>query len=125
MLWFSWIFAVALALGILWIGVRYITNPRAMAPSFGLPLHDTGDSTTAWLRLKGVRDVSLGVLVLVLLGVHDIRALGITLLVLAIVPIGDMSTILAAKGRTQTAIAVHGVTAIVMICAALPLLLGR
>ena len=50
--------------------------------------------------------------------------LGIILLIEAIIPAGDMSLILAAKGSTRTAFGVHGLTSALMILAAIPLIMG-
>ena len=44
------------------------------------------------------------------------------LMIEAIIPVGDMSLILAAKGSTRIALGIHGVTAALMILAAIPLL---
>jgi hypothetical protein len=117
---------IALLVGcaIIAIGTRYLTNPRTIAPSFGLPLPEDGHATTWWLRLKGVRDVASGFLVLSLTTWGEHRALGIVLLVLTLIPLGDMVTVLAAKGRTGTALGVHGLTALVMLLGAVPLLTG-
>ena len=45
----------------------------------------------------------------------DSRTVGIVLLVLAIIPFGDMSNILVSGGRKATAFSVHGVTCAVML----------
>jgi hypothetical protein len=75
-----------------------------------------------WLRLKGIRDVAAGLLVLVLMVRGEAQLVGIALLVEALIPLGDMSLILAAKGWTRAALSIHGVTALLMIAAAIPLL---
>ena len=75
-----------------------------MAPSFGLPLPAEGAATGWWLRPKGVRDVVAGVLVLAVFAAGGHHALGLVLLIKALIPIGDMTTVLAAKGRTATAL---------------------
>jgi hypothetical protein len=49
---------------------------------------------------------------------------GIILLVEAIIPMGDMLLILAAKGSTKSAFGIHGVTAVLMVLAALLLMIG-
>ena len=82
--WFSLAVALLAALAIILIGLRYLTDPRAMAPSFGLPLPEQGVNTTWWLRLKGVRDTTSGVLVLAFMAVDGHRALGLVLLVSAL-----------------------------------------
>lgn len=50
--------------------------------------------------------------------------LGVVLLIEAMIPLGDMSLILVAKGSTKTAIGGHGSTATLTILAAIPLLTG-
>jgi hypothetical protein len=50
--------------------------------------------------------------------------LGIVLLIEALIPAGDMSLILAARGSTARALGIHGLTAILMIAGAVPLILG-
>ena len=116
--------ALLAALAIIGIGVGYLTRPRLMAPSFGLPLPEDGPNITWWLRLKDTRDVVAGVLVLAFMAVDGHRGLGLVLLVAALIPLGDMSTVLAARGRTATALGVHGLTAALMILGAIPLLKG-
>ena len=122
--WFSLGVALLAALAIIGIGVGYLVRPEAMAPSFGLPLPEGGPRTAWWLRLKGTRDVVSGILVLAFMATGGGRSLGLVVLIAALIPFGDMSTVLAAKGRTVTALSVHGVTAALMILAAIPLLTG-
>ena len=116
--------AMLAALAIIGIGVGYLARPEMMAPSFGLPLPEGGPKTAWWLRLKGTRDVVSGVLVLAFMAAGEGRSLGLVVLIAALIPLGDMATILAAKGRTMTALSVHGLTAALMILAAIPLLRG-
>lgn len=109
--------AVLVSLAILVIGCFYIAAPERVLGSFGLKLPATDPDTRAWLRLKGIRDVASGVAVLTLMLSTDLRAVGILLLVLSIIPFGDMSNILASGGRKGTALSVHGVTCAVMLVA--------
>ena len=124
MQWFSNGVALLAALGIIGIGVMYLSNPRAMTGNFGLPLPETGTNTTWWLRLKGMRDVVSGLVVLGVTLWGGPQMLGIILLIEALIPASDMSLILAAKGTAKTAFGVHGLTAVLMIAAAIPLLVG-
>lgn len=124
MYWFSIAVAWLAALGIIAIGVMYLTNPRAATQSFGLPLPEQGPNVAWWLRLKGVRDVVSGLVVLALMAWGGPRMVGLVLLIEAIIPVGDMSLILAARGSTGRALGVHGVTAVLMILAAIPLIAG-
>jgi hypothetical protein len=77
---FSTGLAVLLALGILAIGSQYVLNPTRMSHNFGLPLPD-GANATWWLRLKGVRDIVSGLLVIALLAWGNPRDLAMLLLV--------------------------------------------
>jgi len=124
MYWFSISVALLAALGIIAIGFMYLSSPRAATQSFGLPLPEEGANIAWWLRLKGVRDVVSGLTVLALMAWGGPRMVGIVLLIEAIIPLGDMSLILAAKGSTGRALGVHGLTAVLMILAAVPLMAG-
>jgi hypothetical protein len=122
--WFSNGVALLAALGIIGIGVMYLSNPRAMTSNFGLPLPETGANTTWWLRLKGMRDIVSGLVVLAVEFRGEPRMLGIVLLIEALIPTSDMSLILAARGNARTAFGVHGVTAVLMVLGAVPLIAG-
>ncbi|MGI3902313.1 MAG: DUF4267 domain-containing protein [Janthinobacterium lividum] len=121
---FAFGLALLLAFAIIGIGAWYLASPTTAVRSFGLPLPDGGSNTAWWLRLKGVRDVASGVTVLALMISSGPRAAGIVLLAETIIPVGDMLVILAAKGSAKTAFGVHGLTALVMILAAIPLIVG-
>ncbi|MEU7140087.1 DUF4267 domain-containing protein [Nocardia sp. NPDC046473] len=95
---------------ILYIGLSYLLTPDTTAPGFGLPAWPTGDAT-AFMNLKGVRDTVLGVLILVLLAAKQRYALGIVTLVIALVPVGDMLTVLSWHGSPAAAFGIHGLTA--------------
>jgi hypothetical protein len=116
--------ALLVAFGIIAIGILYLSNPRMMSRSFGLPPPEDGANITWWLRLKGVRDIASGLVVLAFMMWGGPQAVGIVLLVEALIPVGDMSLILAAKGSRQTAFGVHGVTAAAMILAGIVLVMG-
>ena len=116
--------ALLLALAIIAIGTQYIVNPTAATRSFGLPLPENGANTVWWLRLKGVRDIASGLLVLSFMAWDAPRAVGVILLVEAVVPLGDMLVILANRGSRKTAFGVHGITAVLMILAAMQLVTG-
>ncbi|KYH03147.1 DUF4267 domain-containing protein [Bradyrhizobium sp. DOA1] len=122
--WLSLGIALLVALAIIAIGTLYVLNPRRVTQSFGLPLPEDGSNVAWWLRLKGVRDIASGLTVLALMAWGLPLALGIVLFVEALIPIGDMLLILAAKGPARAALGIHGVTALVMVLASIPLMLG-
>ena len=124
MYWLSTGVALLVAIGIIAIGILYLSNPRAATKSFGLPLPEEGANITWWLRLKGGRDVVSGLVVLASMAWSTPQTVGIILLIEAMIPASDMSLILAAKGSTKRAFGIHGLTAALMILAAVPLITG-
>jgi len=116
--------ALLVALAIIAIGTSYIASPTTTTRSFGLPLPEDGPNIPWWLRLKGVRDITAGLLVLAFMAWGIQREIGIVLLVEAIIPIGDMLLILAAKGSSKSAFGIHGLTAVIMVVVAIPMIVG-
>src|SRR5271169_4588041 len=116
--------ALLVAFGIIAIGTQYIVSPRTATRSFGLPLPEDGANVAWWLRLKGVRDIVSGLAVLAFMAWGVPRGVGLILLVEAIIPVGDMLLILAAKGSTKSAFGIHGLTTVFMVLAAIPMMIG-
>jgi Domain of unknown function (DUF4267) len=115
-------FSVLVSVGIIVIGCFYLASPQRILGSFGLKPPAPDADTRAWLRLKGIRDVTSGLAVLTVMLTTDSRTVGIVLLVFAIIPFGDMSNILVSGGRKATAFSVHGMTCAVMLFAGLLLI---
>ena len=113
------ILAALVAVGITVIGCFYLVSPERISGTFGLKPPASDADTRAWLRLKGIRDVASGLVMLTLMLTTDSRTVGIVLLVFAIIPFGDMFNILVSGGRKATAFSVHGVTCAVMLFAGL------
>jgi hypothetical protein len=113
-----------LAAAIIFLGTQYVVTPWATTSSFGLPRPADDAVTASWLRLKGVRDIASGLTVFALMLWGGPRMVGIILIVEAVIPLGDMSVILAGSGSTGRAFGIHGVTALLMLLAGIPLALG-
>jgi hypothetical protein len=114
--------AALVAVGIIIIGCFYLVSPELISGTFGLKPPASDADTRAWLRPKGIRDVAAGLLVLTLMLTADKRSLGIALLVLAVIPFGDMSIILGSGGSKSKAFSVHGVTCALMLVVGLLLI---
>jgi hypothetical protein len=114
--------AALIAVGIIVIGCFYLVSPERISGTFGLKPPASDADTRPWLRLKGIRDVAAGLVVLTLMLTADRRSLGIALLVLAVIPFGDMSIILGSGGSKSKALSVHGVTCAVMLVVGLLLI---
>jgi hypothetical protein len=111
-----------IAVAVIMIGCSYLVSPDRVSGSFGLKPPASDADTRAWLRLKGLRDVTLGLLVLTMMLAADRRSVGIALLVAAIVPFGDMSIILGSGGSKSKAFSVHGLTCAVILVVGLLLI---
>ena len=116
------ILAALIAAAIIVIGCFYLASPERISGSFGLKPPASDANTRAWLRPKGIRDIASGLIVLTMMLIADNRMVGIVVLVLAIIPLGDMSIILGSGGSKSTAFSVHGVTCAVMIVVGLLLI---
>jgi hypothetical protein len=104
-----------MAVSIMVIGCFYLAAPERISGTFGLKPPASDADTRAWLRPKGIRDIASGLVVLAVMLTADSRLVGIVLLVLAIVPFGDMSIILGSGGSKSKAFSMHGVTCAVML----------
>ena len=109
--------AVLAAVAIIVLGLMYLFTLRTATPSFGLPFPEKRPNITWWLRLKGLRDIVSGLILLatIIWGTTEMLAIA------ALIPTGDMSLILAAKGSKAKAFGIHGLTAALMFLAAIPL----
>jgi uncharacterized membrane protein len=116
------ILAALIAVAIIVIGCFYLVSPERISGTFGLKPPATDADTRAWLRLKGIRDVASGLVVLTMMLTTGVRAVGVVLLVFAIIPFGDMCNILGSGGSKSTAFSVHGITCAVMLVVGLLLI---
>jgi uncharacterized membrane protein len=116
------ILAALIAVAIIVIGCFYLVSPERISGTFGLKPPATDADTRAWLRLKGIRDVASGLVVLTMMLTMGGRAVGVVLLVFAIIPFGDMCNILGSGGSKSTAFSVHGITCAVMLVVGLLLI---
>lgn len=104
-------------LGIIWVGLMYLLAPVKTATGFGLPAWPTEGPATAWLNLKGVRDVVSGLVILTPLAMGQFQVLGYLLLAASITPFGDAFTILRYRGKKAVAYGVHFTTAVLVLLA--------
>ena len=110
----SWA-AALIAIAVIAVGCFYLASPERVLRSFGLKPPATDADTRAWLRLKGIRDVGSGLVVLTLMLTGDWRTVGLALLAFAIIPLGDMAIVLGSGGSKLAAFAIHAVTCGVML----------
>lgn len=99
------------------VGLCYLTVPRGMAMSFGVPTLPSTQATS-WLRVKGIRDAVTGVVAGVLLITATPSVIGWCVLAFTLIPIGDAAIVISAKGSPSAAWGIHGTTAALMLVAA-------
>ncbi|MGT2424773.1 DUF4267 domain-containing protein [Amnibacterium kyonggiense] len=105
--------AIAGCVFILFIGARFLLAPRVALAGFGV----TADRTRALTSIKGVRDITSGIVPLVVLGAAGPHVFGWALVAAAITPIGDAIIVVTNGGGLRHALSVHGATAVVLILA--------
>ncbi len=108
-------FVLLIALGIIFIGGRFLFQPVTAAAGFGVPAH--GTPNFAYLWAKGTRDIVSGLLLLAFLWAHAGRRLvAVFLAVAAMIPLGDFLNVGLNMGmRRAGALVIHGSTVVVML----------
>ncbi|MCO6006279.1 DUF4267 domain-containing protein [Actinoallomurus purpureus] len=110
--------AIVLVVLVLIIGLRFLLVPQAAAAGYGVPAKEDGDP--AYLTIKGLRDLTYGILGAALLAFASAHAVAWYMLVVAIIPLGDTLIVLRNGGTKAVAFGIHFATAVaVLISAAL------
>ena len=110
---------LVVAVGIIFIGVRFLFAPDVAARAFGVPLADPLD--VAFLFVKGVRDIVSGLFFLALLWSSNRRMIGSLLLIATLIPISDGAIVLSSVGW-RPELAIHWGTALYMLLLSFALL---
>ncbi|MFG1718134.1 DUF4267 domain-containing protein [Micromonospora chalcea] len=109
--------AIVLSLFIVLIGARFLLAPRAAAAGYGVPAAEgTGDP--AYLTVKGLRDLTYGLVGLALIAFTSADAVAWFMLVVALAPLGDTVIVLRHGGSRATAFGIHFATAVVVLVSA-------
>ena len=107
-----------IALGIIFIGSRFLWDPAAASRDFGIPNFPSPlTGFTGWLAVNGTRDIVSGLFVFLLMANASPRLLGEFLLLASLIALGDAAMVLRAGGSRTAAFGIHGVTALVIIAA--------
>lgn len=112
--------AVLACVAIIVLGTRFLVTPERATLDFGA----RSDDLRALTAIKGVRDITSGVVLLVVWAVADVSVLGWALVAAALTPVADAVIVLSRGGPRATAFGIHGVTAVVLVVAGLVLALG-
>lgn len=103
-----------LAIGIIFIGARFIVVPLPAARDFGVTVPETKTFTYLWA--KGTRDIVSGLFLMALLALKVTPSvLAVFLFVASLIPFGDMVNIWASlREKNVPALLIHGGTALFM-----------
>ena len=104
-----------IAAGIVFIGARFIVAPRVAAAGYGVHPDLGQPSASAYLSVKGVRDIASGLFVFILMAAGATHLLGWVILAATIIPLADAAIVIGNGGSKAIALGVHGVTAVVML----------
>jgi cellobiose-specific phosphotransferase system component IIC len=100
-----------IAVGIVFIGCRFLLAPSSAATAYGVPAGAELRSR-AYLSAKGIRDIASGLFVAMLIAFGSARALGWFMLIATIIiPLSDAVIVLHQGGSRTVAFGVHGGTA--------------
>ncbi|WIB00423.1 DUF4267 domain-containing protein [Curtobacterium sp. MCBA15_012] len=105
---------------ILFIGGRFLIAPEVATAGFGI----AEDRRRAFTSIKGVRDITSGIVPLVVLLVAGPHVFGWALVAAAVTPVGDAIIVVTNGGTLRQALSVHAATAVVLIVAGLVLALA-
>jgi hypothetical protein len=114
------IFGVIACAAIIVLGIRFFLQPRQATLDFGI----AADNLRGLTEIKGARDITSGVMPLVVWASTGTAALGWVLVASAITPTADALIVLTNGGRVSRALGVHGLTAGLLVVAGLVLALG-
>jgi hypothetical protein len=108
-----WI-TLILALGIIYVGIRFIFQPQYGAHGYGVDIVNMHDAVYG--KIKGIRDIFSGLVLLPLLWLKMRSATAIVFTVTIIVPAFDFLIILHYNGSQDIVhLLIHGLTAAIMI----------
>jgi len=104
-----------LAAAIIFIGARFLVAPRVAAAGYGVLPDLDRPGASAYLSVKGVRDIATGLFVIILMIAGATHLIGWVMLAATIIPIADATIVLRNGGSKSIAYGVHGGTAVVML----------
>jgi hypothetical protein len=106
--------SAVIAVGIIFIGGRFLLAPSTAAAAYGVPA-GVEPHSLAYLYAKGIRDIASGLFIAVLMAYGSAHALGWFMLVATIIPVVDAVIVLRHDGSRIVAFGVHGGTAVAML----------
>ena len=110
----GFVLSAVIAVGIIFIGGRFLAAPSLAATGYGVPA-GTEPHSRAYLSAKGIRDIASGLFAAMLIAYGSAHALGWFMLIATLIPIADAMIVLRQGGSRTIAFGVHGSTAVAML----------
>jgi hypothetical protein len=106
-------YCISFATGILliFIGFRFLLDPTTAEAAFGIQVPTHGNYSFHYI--KGIRDLAVGLLTIVLLLTKEFRALGWMMLCMTIIPTTDLLIVLNSAGHQTDKLYAH-LTAVII-----------
>ncbi len=114
------VFALIAATAIIGLGIRFILAPQRATLDYGV----APGNVRALTEIKGVRDITSGVVVLTVWIAGGRTTLGWALIAAALTAVGDALIVRSNDGKLGTVLGIHGITAVLLVAAGLILALG-
>jgi len=112
-----------LAGGSILMGSRYLLDPKPAAAGFGIPgAVGATAPDRAWLAVKAVRDIAIGIAIAALLIDGARQPLAYLMIAVALIPIADGTIVLRAGGPRAIAYSIHWTTAALILTVAVLLI---
>jgi uncharacterized protein DUF4267 len=102
------------------LGIRFFLQPRQATLDFGI----AADNLLGLTEIKGARDITSGVVPVVVWASAGQTTLGWVLVAAAITPTADALIVLTNSGKLSKVLGVHALTAGLLVAAGLVLALG-
>jgi hypothetical protein len=103
-----------IAVGIIFIGGRFLLAPSLAATGYGVPA-GTEPHSRAYLSAKGIRDIASGLFIAILIAYGSAHVLGWFMLAATLIPIADAVIVLHQGSSRTVALGVHGGAAVAML----------
>lgn len=114
----SYWMTLLVAVGIIFIGVRFIVDPVAGANGYGIPISSAND--LAFGQIKGIRDIFSGLVLFPFLYLKMRRATAFALTAAIIIPLTDFCIVWMTNGPKDVEhLLIHGLTAVYMVIASI------
>lgn len=120
----GYVLAGILAAAIIVIGARFLIAPRTAAAGYGVLPDVDQAGVRAYMSVKGIRDITTGLFVIVVMLAHATHLVGWVMLTATLIPIVDATIVLSNGGPKSITYGVHGGTAAVMLVTTALLLVG-